>query len=75
MELHTHAFGAVENYADLAKSKANDDSHVSTSDNAVANDEKYNGQYDDLLYFFKFMYNYIHCIYEHDELLAYKRRL
>lgn len=35
----------------------------------------YNGQYDDLLYFFKHMYGLIHEYYNHEELYAYKRRL
>lgn len=38
-------------------------------------EEAYNGQYDNLLYFFKHMYNLIHKYYEHEELYAYKRRL
>lgn len=33
----------------------------------------YNGQYDDLLYFFKFMYEKLHRLYDHENLLAYKR--
>lgn len=40
------------------------------------NDAKgYNGQYDDLLYFFQHMYDLIHLYYDHDNLYAYKRRL
>lgn len=38
-------------------------------------DEAYNGQYDDLLFFFKHMYDLIHDYYDHDNLHAYKRRL
>lgn len=35
----------------------------------------YDGKYDDLLFFFRFMYAKIHNLYDHDTLLAYKRRL
>lgn len=39
------------------------------------NIDAYNGQYDDLLFFFKHMYDLIHAYYDHDNLYAYKRRL
>lgn len=29
--------------------------------------------YDNLLYFFRFMYEQIHQLYEHDKLISYKR--
>lgn len=35
----------------------------------------YNGQYDNLLFFFNHMYNLIHSFYEHEDLQAYKRQL
>lgn len=35
----------------------------------------YNGQYDNLLFFFQHMYTLIHTFYEHEDLYAYKRRL
>lgn len=38
-------------------------------------EEAYNGQYDNLLYFFQHMYSLIHKYYKHEELFAYKRRL
>lgn len=38
-------------------------------------EDAYNGQYDDLLFFFKHMYDLIHAYYDHDNLYAYKRRL
>lgn len=40
-----------------------------------SDDAAYNGQYDDLLYFFQHMYDLIHEYYKHEELYAYKRRL
>lgn len=41
-----------------------------------SNDEltkPYNGQYDDLLFFFSYMFDLIHTYYDHDLLKAYKR--
>nr|CAI5860172.1 unnamed protein product [Callosobruchus analis] len=38
-------------------------------------DKAYNGQYDNMMYFFKHMYHLIHKYYQHDNLYAYKRRL
>lgn len=35
----------------------------------------YNGQYDNLLFFFQHMYTLIHSYYEHEQLQAYKREL
>ncbi|XP_051174491.1 tRNA-uridine aminocarboxypropyltransferase 1 [Leptopilina boulardi] len=35
----------------------------------------YSGQYDNLLFFFKHMYEKIHSIYDHEKLYAYKRPL
>ncbi|KYN43298.1 DTW domain-containing protein 1 [Trachymyrmex septentrionalis] len=37
--------------------------------------QKYNGQYDNLLYFFKYMFEHIHSIYNRNQLKAYKRPL
>lgn len=74
VELHTSAFGAVENYADV------EDSLSTTDDTKSVVRESdlfhpYNGQYDNLLFFFKYMYEKIHLIYDHDKLWAYKRPL
>jgi len=79
VELHTCALGVAEEYADL------DGSTLNGEQNSVTNSEemeecwevtqRYNGQYDNLLYFFKYMYDKIHSIYDHDKLWAYKRPL
>ncbi|XP_067014530.1 tRNA-uridine aminocarboxypropyltransferase 1 [Anabrus simplex] len=37
--------------------------------------ESYSGQYDNLLYFFKYMYHKIHTLYDHEDLKAYKRSM
>ncbi|XP_049300998.1 tRNA-uridine aminocarboxypropyltransferase 1 [Anopheles funestus] len=37
--------------------------------------QPYNGQYDNILFFFRHMYNLIHKHYDHEQLKAYKRPL
>lgn len=72
VEIHCYKWGISKNYQ----------GHVNCINNDyikrfVLNDSKsaYNGQYDNLLFFFKHMYNLIHTYYDHDQLYAYKRRL
>ncbi|XP_066603109.1 tRNA-uridine aminocarboxypropyltransferase 1 [Prorops nasuta] len=75
-ELHTGAYGAIESYADTATREnveANKGQEASNKLSTFA--EPYKGQYDNLLYFFKYMYEKIHTIYDHDQLRAYKRPL
>lgn len=45
-----------------------DNEHTSVQE--VSN---YNGEYDNLLFFFRFMYEKIHTLYDHDLLYSYKR--
>lgn len=67
LELHLCAWGCSENYkSDLTK-----DYPVHEDDHAHC--KPYSGQYDNLLYFFKYMYEKLHSLYKHDDLLAYKR--
>ncbi|XP_014488641.1 PREDICTED: DTW domain-containing protein 1 [Dinoponera quadriceps] len=80
VELHTCAFGAIENYTDLDDPVVNREQNYvmlneESSDMYLATELRYNGQYDNLLYFFKYMYEKIHTLYDHDKLLAYKRPL
>ncbi|XP_012265493.2 tRNA-uridine aminocarboxypropyltransferase 1 [Athalia rosae] len=80
VELHTNAFGAVENYASEAEIGENAGAIFTEDEETMRKDsdssrQKYSGQYDDLLYFFKYMYEKIHSIYDHDKLYAYKRPL
>ena len=83
VELHTCAFGAVEGYADRENSDAsliNEKDHVEnglhqSTNKSSAIEQDYRGQYDDLLYFFKYMYEKIHTMYDHDKLRACKRPL
>lgn len=83
VELHTYAYGAIEDYANrenirakLIREKDSMDNKVHQSTNGLPETEqKYRGQYDDLLYIFKYMYEKIHTMYDHDKLWAYKRPL
>ncbi|XP_058791686.1 tRNA-uridine aminocarboxypropyltransferase 1 [Phymastichus coffea] len=72
-ELHACALGKIENYATLEQGllKKEVKSVIKEADLL----QQYNGQYDNLLYFFKYMYDKIHLIYDHDQLCAYKRPL
>ncbi|XP_012274921.1 DTW domain-containing protein 1 [Orussus abietinus] len=72
VELHTCAFGIVDNYVTLEDSA---NQNLAVSKCTEDNQQKYCGQYDNLLYFFKYMYDKIHIIYDHDKLWAYKRPL
>lgn len=74
-----HAYGVIKEYADLRNSILNDEQDIVIG-NKELNDcsglnNRYNGQYDNLLYFFKYMYDKIHTIYDHNKLQAYKRPL
>lgn len=41
----------------------------------MSKDYSYNGKFDNLLFFFYYMYSKIHDLYDHDSLLSYKRPL
>lgn len=43
------------------------------NDNANLATAPYDGQYDNLLFFFTHMYNLIHTYYDHNDLKAYRR--
>ncbi|XP_034189985.2 tRNA-uridine aminocarboxypropyltransferase 1 [Osmia lignaria lignaria] len=80
VELHACAFGILPEYANLNNSEdetLNEENSINDPDtNEVSKlDQRYKGQYDDLLYFFKYMYDKIHTMYDHDQLWAYKRPL
>lgn len=77
IELHTCAFGIVSEYATTNNNKGNcTENIIDQSNNKLPDtDQRYRGQYDDLLYFFKYMYEKIHTVYDHDKLWAYKRPL
>ncbi|KYN03632.1 PREDICTED: DTW domain-containing protein 1 [Cyphomyrmex costatus] len=86
VELHTCALGVDEDYGETIKKYLDLNDIIkntcytdSTHQYSVINGEelmqRYNGQYDNLLYFFKYMFEHIHSIYNHNELKAYKRPL
>ncbi|XP_029671827.1 DTW domain-containing protein 1 [Formica exsecta] len=78
VELHTCALKAEE-YPDIHRSMLNGKQESITNNKETEEcgeiNQKYHGQYDNLLYFFKYMYDKIHSIYDHDQLKAYKRPL
>ncbi|XP_014276273.1 tRNA-uridine aminocarboxypropyltransferase 1 [Halyomorpha halys] len=41
--------------------------------NCTSGGKEYDGRYDNILFFFKFMYHKIHSLYDHNDLLSYKR--
>ncbi|KAM3966545.1 tRNA-uridine aminocarboxypropyltransferase 1 [Aphomia sociella] len=68
LELHLSAWGRSEQYK----------SHLTMqypvhSFHDHPQCKPYNGQYDNLLYFFKYMYEKLHTLYKHEDLLSYKR--
>ncbi|XP_023948938.2 tRNA-uridine aminocarboxypropyltransferase 1 [Bicyclus anynana] len=68
LEIHVCAWGRSENY----NTEFSIDFPIHTEDKHTFC-EPYNGQYDDLLYFFKYMYEKLHTLYKHENMLAYKR--
>lgn len=79
LEVHVNAWGLNKHYSGLENlelcekfyenvkiiSDADKDNMDSTG--------SYNGQYDNLLYFFSHMYDLIHLYYDHNQLKSYKR--
>ncbi|KAL6433745.1 hypothetical protein ACFW04_005776 [Cataglyphis niger] len=75
VELHTYAL--IAEYPDVHRFMLNgkQESVTNNKEECAEINQKYHGQYDNLLYFFKYMYDKIHSIYDHDQLQAYKRPL
>ncbi|CAO1410458.1 unnamed protein product [Diamesa tonsa] len=84
LEVHISAWGVEQNYlnkcligdlklntAFVPRSKIITDLSEYTETDPRC--KPYNGQYDNLLYFFSFMYSLIHTEYDHENLLSYKR--
>ncbi|OWR43236.1 hypothetical protein KGM_204310 [Danaus plexippus plexippus] len=68
LELHVAAWGCSEDYNSILTSNFPKHSGV-----ICDFCKPYNGQYDNLLFFFKYMYEKLHRLYKHEDLLAYKR--
>lgn len=73
VELHTYNLGETLNHVDLEEEKQTKDVKRITKESDL--NRPYDGQYDNLLFFFKYMYEKIHLKYDHDKLWAYKRPL
>lgn len=80
-EIHVYAFGLDTNYKGLDNLEAKVDSPRLIEHEDPSQDSQsdlvapYNGQYDNILFFFQHFYNLIHRFYDENELLAYKRPL
>ncbi|XP_058129850.1 tRNA-uridine aminocarboxypropyltransferase 1 [Anopheles ziemanni] len=80
MEVHIAAWGLDSRYRGLDHIHLNMDqiqkSRIFLPDEKCGNGVRpYNGQYDNILFFFRHMYNLIHKHYDHETLKAYKRPL
>ncbi|XP_058451813.1 tRNA-uridine aminocarboxypropyltransferase 1 [Malaya genurostris] len=78
IELHITAYGLDSRYEGLKHLGYLNFPHDKVRQFSTAKLEElepYNGQYDDLLFFFLHMYNLIHEYYEHHTLRAYRRPL
>lgn len=75
VELHLHLWGLHPQYKGIYNCFT--ESCIKQFSCGLYRDDErsYIGQYDDLLFFFKHMYDLIHAYYDHDNLHAYKRRL
>lgn len=69
LELHLCAWGCSKSY----KSDLTQDYLVHDTEPNHSHCKPYSGEYDNLLYFFKYMYEKLHTLYKHEDLLAYKR--
>lgn len=86
MEVHINAWGLDRSYQALETLEVQtnfirDEMIVDLKEDDISEDDKklpaictpYNGQYDNLLFFFTHMYRMIHTRYDHNELIAYRR--
>lgn len=69
LELHLCAWGRDENYHSDLTTPYPTHSPIGDHPQCVP----YKGQYDNMLYFFKYMYEKLHTLYKHEDMLAYKR--
>lgn len=80
IELHINAWGIDENYTGFENLGLNMSSFCdkykgspTDGDGSLDVSTPYHGQYDNLLFFFTYMYKLIHSYYDHNKLKAYKR--
>ncbi|XP_062540141.1 tRNA-uridine aminocarboxypropyltransferase 1 [Armigeres subalbatus] len=75
IELHINAYGLDSQYKGLTHLGYLNFPHEKVVQCVEGKPPPYNGQYDNLLFFFLHMYNLIHDYYEHHTLRAYRRPL
>lgn len=78
LELHIHAWGVNTHYRGLENLEIAEDfakraRFVNAEENDLAAEAPYNGQYDNLMFFFANMYDLIHKYYDHKSLKSYKQ--
>lgn len=80
LELHVNAWGLNSAYRGLDNLEITEGFHqlaapltVEAPAEFVHRESPYNGQYDNLLYFFANMYDLIHKYYDHNDLISYRR--
>lgn len=85
LEVHINAWGLDRSYraleplevhTDFIRDEMIYDTNEHKSSNASARSAicaPYNGQYDNLFFFFTHMYQLIHTVYDHNKLQAYRR--
>lgn len=78
LEVHVNAWGLNENYKGLDNLEIEESFYrTARLKNARSKNMEptapYNGQYDNLMYFFANMYDLIHKYYDHNELKSYRR--
>ncbi|EDV53225.1 DTW domain-containing protein 1 [Drosophila erecta] len=80
LEVHINAWGLNTQYRGLDNLEITEGFHQLAAplrtQSAIADvgrEAPYNGQYDNLLFFFAHMYDLIHKYYDHNDLIAYRR--
>ncbi|KAH8267713.1 hypothetical protein KR026_004086 [Drosophila bipectinata] len=83
LEVHVNAWGLNSNYRGLDNLEITEGFHqlaaplkvqaVEGDEDLVSRMSPYNGQYDNLLFFFANMYDLIHKYYDHNDLISYRR--
>ncbi|KAH8383879.1 hypothetical protein KR009_010950 [Drosophila setifemur] len=80
LEVHINAWGLNAGYRGLDNLEITEGFHllavplkVEAGGEDVERESPYNGQYDNLLFFFANMYDLIHKYYDHNDLISYRR--
>lgn len=77
LEVHVNAWGLNKSYKGLANLEIAEGfyktARIVDAADSTEPEAPYNGQYDNLMYFFANMYDLIHKYYDHNELKSYRR--